>query len=108
MQPQVAICEASVDAISRRGGERRRVKLRALVREAGSARVDIDVVDLSAGGFRFQSFHTFSTGTRVFLSVPTLQALEALVVWRATNDYGCQFVRPIHAAVFETIAARFS
>jgi hypothetical protein len=90
-----------------RAAERRRVNIRALVRAAGSARVDIDVVDLSATGFRFESFHDFAVGSRVFLSVPTLQPLEGTVAWRGGNAFGCRFLAPLHPAVFETIAARF-
>lgn len=86
---------------------RRRVDIRALVREAGSARVDIDVVDLSATGFRFESFYDFATGARVFLSIPSLQPLEAVIAWRRRNQFGCRFVNPLHAAVFDTIATRF-
>lgn len=86
---------------------RRRVDIRALVREAGSARVDIDVVDLSATGFRFESFNDFATGARVFLSIPSLQPLEAVIAWRRRHQFGCRFVNPLHTAVFDTIATRF-
>lgn len=91
-----------------RAAERRRVKIRALVREAGSARIDIDVVDLSATGFRFESFHGFAPGARVFLSVPSLAPLEAVIAWRGRNQFGCRFLMPLHQAVFDTIAARFA
>ena len=90
-----------------RAAERRRVSLRALVREAGSARIDIDMVDLSATGFRFECFYGFAVGARVFLTIPTLQPLEAVVAWRGGSQFGCRFVKPMHQAVFETIAARF-
>lgn len=90
-----------------RAAERRRVKIRALVREAGSVRIDIDVVDLSATGFRFESFYAFAPGVRVFLTIPTLQPLEAEVAWRGGNQFGCRFVKPLHGAVFDTIASRF-
>jgi PilZ domain len=91
-----------------RAAERRRVKIRALVREVGSARVDIDVVDLSASGFRFESFYGFAPGARVFLSVPSLGPLEAVIAWRGRNQFGCRFLKPLHQAVFDTIAARFA
>jgi hypothetical protein len=90
-----------------RAAERRRVKIRALVREAGSARIDIDVVDLSATGFRFESFYGFAVGSRVFLSIPSLQPLEAVVAWRGGSAFGCRFLAPLHPAVFDTVAARF-
>lgn len=90
-----------------RRSERRRVRIRGLVREAGSSHIDIDIVDLSATGFRFESYYGFSIGVRVFLSIPTLQPLESAIAWRRGTTYGCRLVRPLHPAVFETIAGRF-
>ena len=91
-----------------RAAERRRINLRALVREAGSSRIDIDLVDLSATGFRFQSYYGFAVGSRVFLTIPSFGPLEAVVAWRGGNEFGCRFLAPLHAAVFDTIAARFA
>lgn len=90
-----------------RAAHRRRVNIRALVREAGTARVDIDLVNLSATGFRFESYYGFAVGARVFLTIPTLQPLEAVVAWRGDHAFGCRFLAPLHPAVFDTIAARF-
>jgi PilZ domain len=84
-----------------------RVSIRANVREAGSTRIDIDVVDLSATGFRFESVYGFAIGARVFLSLPTLSPLEAVVAWRNRSSFGCRFVRPLYPSVFDMIAARF-
>jgi PilZ domain len=89
-----------------RAGERRRVRVRALIREAGSQRIDIDLVDLSVGGFRFESVHRFATGARVFLSIPSLAPLEATIAWKHADYYGCRFLRPLHLAIFEALAAR--
>ena len=90
-----------------RASERRRVAVRALVREAGSFRVDIDVIDLSATGFRFESVYDFAIGARVFLSVPTLAAMEAEIAWREGSAFGAQFLRPMHRSVFEMLADRY-
>ena len=90
-----------------RAAERRRVTISARVREAGTTGIDIDVVDLSATGFRFESLYGFALGARVFLSLPTLSPLEAVVAWRSGPAYGCQFIRPLHPSVFEMIAGRF-
>jgi len=90
-----------------RAAPRARVSIRASVREAGSTRVDIDVVDLSATGFRFESLYGFAIGARVFLALPTLSPLEAVVTWRNNMAFGCQFIRPLYPAVFEMIATRF-
>ena len=94
-------------AYEARAAERRRANVRALVREAGTARVDIDLVDLSATGFRFESYYGFAVGARVFLTIPSLQPLEAIVAWRGDHAFGCRFLSPLHPAVFDTIAARF-
>jgi PilZ domain len=99
-QDEMALADA-------RAAERRRVSIRALVREAGTSRVDIDVVDLSATGFRFESLYSFAIGARVFLSVPTLAPLEAEIAWRKGSAFGCRFVRPLYPAVFDMLAARF-
>lgn len=107
MTASVQIAPGSATRIEGRNAPRRRVRIRALVRESGSSRVDIDVVDLSATGFRFESYYRFAPGTRVFLSIPSLQPLEAIVAWQGGSAYGCQFVRPLHKAVFDTIATRF-
>jgi len=90
-----------------RASERRRVAIRALVREAGSFRVDIDVIDLSATGFRFESVYDFAIGARVFLSVPTLAPMEAVIAWRNGSAFGAQLLRPMHISVFEMLAGRY-
>lgn len=97
----------STDPTDARASERRRVAIRALVREAGSFRVDIDVIDLSATGFRFDSVYDFAIGARVFLSVPTLAPMEAMIAWRKDSAYGAQFIRPMHQSVFEMLAGRY-
>jgi PilZ domain len=107
MTAPVQLTDGSLASTECRRAARRRVRIRALVREAGSSRIDIDVVDLSPSGFRFESFYRFAPGARVFLSIPSLQPLEAVIAWRGGNTYGCQLVKPLHKAVFETIANRF-
>ncbi len=89
-----------------RGAERRPVGIRAQLRESGSTRLDVLVLDLSISGFRVESIYGIAVGARVFLTIPTFAPLEALVVWRRQTGYGCWFVHPLHPAVFDTICAR--
>lgn len=91
-----------------RAAERRQIRLRATVREAGSGRIAIDLLDMSATGFRFESFYAFAVGARLFLIVPSWEPLQAVVAWRGISLYGCRFLLPLHPAVFATIAARFA
>ena len=106
-QPIAQPSQCSPASINDRAAVRRRVAVRALVREAGSSRIDIDVVDLSATGFRFESYYGFAVGARVFLSLPTLAPIEAEIAWRNGTAYGCRMLRPLYPSVFDMMAERF-
>ncbi len=81
------------------------VKMRAHLRDRGQTRFEIDVVDLSQAGFRAETSFTLWPGTVVWLTLPGLAALEAVVAWRDKLSYGCAFAKPLHPAVFEHICA---
>lgn len=84
------------------------VRLQAGLREPGSAqRFEVDVIDLSVTGFRCETSFTLAIGQPVYLTIPSFGPLEAVVVRRNRFTYGCQFERPLHAAVFDHIAARY-
>ncbi|WP_174279116.1 pilus assembly protein PilZ [Sphingomonas bacterium] len=82
---------------------RRAVKMRAHLRDRGQTRFEIDVVDLSRAGFRAETSFTLWPGTTVWLTLPGLAALEAMVAWRDKFRYGCAFGKPLHPAVFDHI-----
>lgn len=82
---------------------RKAVKVRAHLRDRGQTRFEIDVVDLSQSGFRAQTSFTLWPGTVVWLTLPGLAPLEAVVAWRDRSTYGCAFAKPLHPAVFEHI-----
>ncbi|WP_413060608.1 PilZ domain-containing protein [Sphingomonas carotinifaciens] len=82
---------------------RRKVKMRAHLRDKGQTRFGIDVVDLSQQGFRAETSFTLWPGTVVWLTLPGLAPLEAVVAWRDKFKYGCAFAKPLHPAVFEHI-----
>lgn len=90
-----------------RAAERRIVGIRAQLREMGGGRLSVDVQDLSITGFRVDSIYRIGIGTTVFLTIPSFAALEAEVVWVHKSGYGCQFVQPLHPAVFDMISRRF-
>lgn len=89
-----------------RAAKRRGVRIAAHLRAVGGARFDIDLIDLSMTGFRFESYYPIPVGWRVFLTIPTFAPLEALVAWRDERAFGCRFEQPLHPAVFDTIAER--
>lgn len=90
-----------------RRAERLRVRMDAGLREPGSSlRFDVDVVDLSVVGFRCETSFTLRPGNRVFLTIPTLGPIAAVVAWQRGLAYGCSFETPLHNAVFDHIVAR--
>ena len=84
---------------------RRSVKMRAHLRDRGQTRFEIEVTDLSQSGFRAETSFTLWPGTVVWLTLPGMAALEAVVAWRDKFKYGCAFAKPIHPAVLEHIIA---
>ncbi len=98
--------EVSPSPSEGRGAERRMVGIRAVLREVGGVRLDVDLEDLSVTGFRVQSIYGLRVGARVFVTIPTFAPLEAEIAWRDGTHYGCRFFRPLYPAVFDTIVAR--
>ena len=84
---------------------RKAVKMRAHLRDRGQTKFEIDVVDLSASGFRAETSFTLWPGRVVWLTLPALAGREAVVAWRDKFKYGCAFQKPLHPAVFDHIVA---
>ena len=84
---------------------RKSVRMRAHLRDRGQTRFEIEVTDLSASGFRAETSFTLWPGTVVWLTLPGLAPLEAVVAWRDKFAYGCAFHKPLHPAVFDHIVA---
>lgn len=95
----------STDGDDNRLSLRKAVKMRAHLRDRGTTRFEIDVVDLSTTGFRAQTSFTLWPGQTVWLTLPGLAGLEAMVAWRDKYRYGCAFAKPLHPAVFDHIVA---
>ena len=94
---------APTDSDDHRRALRKAVKMRANLRDRGQTRFEIDVVDLSLSGFRAETSFTLWPGTVVWLTLPGLAPLEAVVAWREKFKYGCAFAKPLHPAVFDHI-----
>jgi hypothetical protein len=92
-----------VSADDIRGAKRLDVVFRAGLRERGTTRFDIKVVDLSITGFRCETSCTLVPGSSIWLTIPGLAPLEARVAWRDKFRYGCAFAHPLHIAVFDHI-----
>lgn len=91
-----------------RRAERLDVQMKAALRASGAAKFDIDVLDISVVGFRFDAVSKLNTGNRVWLTIPGMGGLESIIVWRDNFHYGSAFVTPLHAAVFDHIVKLFA
>ncbi len=70
----------------------------------GMAREAVQVLDISVSGARIQTLSPLRAGSVVWIRLPQLEPLQARVVWTRNFESGCEFVRALHPAVFESIA----
>lgn len=91
--------EARKAPASARRAERAPVKARARYREPGLNPFDVELFDLSSTGFRMVTFFRPQLGKHIWVNLPGLQPLEAIVRRADGNDYGCEFVYPLHPSV---------
>jgi PilZ domain len=88
-----------------RRAQRLDVQMKASLRETGCTKFNVDVLDMSVSGFRFETAYSIAPSTRVWLTIPGLAAQEAVVAWQDRFRYGCYFVNPLHIAVFDHVIA---
>jgi PilZ domain len=79
------------------------VRMKAYLREPGSIKFDVDVLDLSVLGCRIETSANLVVGSPIYISVAGIAPLEGLVAWRKGWLYGCAFARPLHNAVLDHI-----
>jgi hypothetical protein len=84
---------------------RKAVRLTGQLRDRGSTRFAIDVIDLSTTGFRAETTARLYKGALVWLTLPGMAGLEARVAWVDNARCGCAFSQPLHPAVFDRIVA---
>ncbi|WP_332820058.1 PilZ domain-containing protein [Sphingopyxis sp.] len=91
--------EANRAPTTARRAERAPVSSRARFREPGFNPFDVELFDLSSTGFRMVTFSRPNIGKHVWVSLPGLQPLEAIVRRADGNDFGCEFLYPLHPSV---------
>jgi hypothetical protein len=89
-----------------RAAERRIVGIRAMLREPAGHKFEVSIEDLSLTGFRVYTIHRLALGARIWITIPTFAAMPAEVTRQDRDVYGCRFIEPLHAAVFDMIASR--
>lgn len=91
--------DSDKSAPNTRRSQRARIAARARFREAGANPYEVEIDDLSATGFRMVSYTRPRIGTRIWVTIPGLQTLEAVVRRSDANNHGCEFVLPLHPSV---------
>ena len=86
-----------------RKAERRIVNLAAALREAGATTMPVQVLDISAGGYKIQTDAKLEEGSEVWLKVPGFEARRSRVVWTKENEAGCEFESELHPAELEAL-----
>jgi hypothetical protein len=89
-----------------RGAERAPVTARARFREPGLNPFNVELFDLSSTGFRMVTSFRPQIGKHIWVNLPGLQPLEAVVRRADGNNYGCEFVHPLHVSVAQHLQAK--
>ena len=90
-----------------RSAPRIKLKIPAQMRPSGSPAFSVIVRDLSLSGVACEALTGMSAGTRVWLTLPGLAALQAKIVWNDGTMVGCEFDTLLNVAVMENVLARF-
>jgi hypothetical protein len=90
-----------------RSAPRVRLKIPAQMRPSGSPGFAVIVKDLSLSGVACEALTGMGAGTRVWLTLPGLNALQAKIVWNDGTMVGCEFDSLLNLPVMESILARF-
>ena len=83
--------------------ERVSIATQAQLRDRRSNKYTVRVIDLSITGFRAEAHYGLDEGTIVWLTLPGMQGLEAVVAWRRGQVIGCRFQNPLYRPVFDHI-----
>lgn len=83
------------------------VAIVADIRIIGGSKTKIKVVDISQTGFRMECLTFMSGSQTIFLTIPSFQQMEARIEWQTEWIYGCRFVRPLYAAIFDHIVKTY-
>ena len=90
-----------------RSAPRVRLKIPAIMRPSGSPGFSVVVRDLSLSGVACEALTGMAPGTRIWLTLPGLAALQAKIVWNDGTTVGCEFTTLLNPAVLQNILARF-
>ena len=97
--------QAALPDAKPRAAVRKAVSIRATLRRQGESKFSANVADLSESGFRVESHYAIPMGAQVWLTLPGLAAVPAIVAWSSGHSLGCRFESPLHPAVLDRVIA---
>lgn len=98
----------SVDPTTRRSLFRQPVVAQAVLRQSGAQGSSIQLLDISERGCRVSLLNKVAPGTRLWIRLPGLEAIEAVVRWEGNFMAGLEFSRPLYPPVLAHLLARLS
>ena len=86
---------------------RGKVSIAASIRAQDGARQMVEIIDLSQAGFRMRSDSFLIPERALFLTLLHYSPMKARIEWTKEELYGCEFIQPLHPAIFEDIVKRY-
>lgn len=86
---------------------RTRISIPAALRPSGSKGFQTVVHDLSISGFSAMAISRLHPGTLCWLTLPTLQSMEAKVIWWNNGLVGCAFENLLSPIIHEQVLGRW-
>ncbi|WP_425505320.1 PilZ domain-containing protein [Sphingomonas piscis] len=77
--------------------------LNAAARQPGRGKFPVRLVDISPHGCRIELFSSLSVGSHLWLSIASLEAKQARIVWCKGDFAGLQFDEPLNECVLATL-----
>lgn len=97
---------ATIAPDTRRREPRAEITAPVTVRELGSAAVEAGLLNISSHGFMAETKSEVTAGSRIWLSLPGLARVNALVKWTKGGRLGGEFAEPINVLeVFHAVGA---
>ena len=85
--------------VDKRVESRLPVVIAGCFRRSGSLYRDLEFKDLSPNGFRMQTLTHLEIGELLWVQMPRIGTMPAIVRWQKKDEYGCEFRVPISKAV---------
>jgi PilZ domain len=84
-----------VDTDPRRREPRLELRAEVPIRVLGATPVDAQLVNISSNGFMAETNADLEAGMRIWLTLPGMKRVNALIIWTNNGRFGGQFAEPI-------------